>query len=42
MGSVEGLYCRDDIYFPNTQEEMLLKSFEFLAVEEVNKIGVIA
>ena len=43
MGSVEGLYSQDDIILKkgeSMEQPLLLKGFEFLAVEEVKKIGV--
>jgi hypothetical protein len=39
MGSVEGLYGKEEFYFP-TLSNSVLSNFTFLAVEEVHKLGV--
>lgn len=43
MGNVEGLYSQDNIFLQSNgggEQLLQLKRFEFLAVEEVHKIGV--
>ena len=40
MGSVEGLYGKDDFTLGTQEAGVTLKDFHFLAVEEAHKLGV--